>query len=176
VIDLDIRRSTCDEIICSDNPRNKPLVHSGFFNQYMSVRAPIYEAIDSMPDTKNIMIASHSLGAALGTIAALDLTLNRPHLKVTNITFGSPRVGNSEFSKLYDKHVTDSIRCVHGIDAVTLVPIPLRFCHVSQPLKLSRRGSMFDLLKPSTMIRDHNLDFYEEAINLNFSVENDKKG
>lgn len=178
IVDLDIRRNECDPAIlgkniCSSKSAN-PLVHSGFLNQYMSLRQPMLKTLDSMTDVNNVLIASHSLGAALGTIAALDLTINRPNLNVCNITFGSPRVGNDDFSKLYGEKVKNTVRCVHGFDPVTMIPTPLRFRHVCDGFNLGRiiKGSgFFDYFR---IVKDHNLDCYDDAIEHEFSVSRKK--
>ena len=66
-----------------------------------------------------LILAGHSLGAALATLAA---TVLRPALLVT---LGSPRVGDAEFvAGLADCH---TIRLVDGCDVVTQMPPALSF-------------------------------------------------
>lgn len=52
-----------------------------------------------------IILTGHSMGAALATIAALDIAVNFPSLahRVRLITFGSPPVGNPRFVKLFKR-------------------------------------------------------------------------
>lgn len=214
ITDLDIRRTTCNDIIeqntafslvcCGEQMkknRKVPLVHKGFFNQYMSVRKEVFDYVDrnSKPiirfnpesgtciqtfddseENTNVLIASHSLGAALGTIAALDLCINRPNLNVTNITFGSPRVGNNAFVALYKNTVKDSVRCVHGNDIVTFIPIPIRFQHVDDCMKFSRVIKYpwwrFAFLRPTTYIKDHDLNCYTQGIMNKIEVESERSG
>jgi hypothetical protein len=177
----------------------RPLVHKGFYMQYMSVRkelfrfvdhnAPMVNSHDSQTDTTvithkdaqqiNILIASHSLGGALGTIAALDLAIHRPHMNVHNVTFGSPRVGNKDFVRIYNAFVPNTIRCVHGRDVVTKVPIPLRFKHVDTCKRIPRvkHYAWWDLRRfsPKTLLDDHNMDNYTEGIERETRQRNTKQ-
>mgnify|MGYP003584422825 CR=1 FL=1 len=68
---------------------------------------------------ERLILAGHSLGAALATLAASVLN---PALL---LTLGSPRVGNADFvSTLADLHV---MRIVDGCDVVTQLPPALSF-------------------------------------------------
>ena len=168
MIDLDIRRTECDDLFAKETrgARPKPLLHKGFYKQYKSLRKDVFDFVDKHEDINSVMIASHSLGAALGTIAAVDLAVNRPDLNVTNFTFGSPRVGNRTFTELYNNTVDKSVRCVHGMDAVSFIPVPLRFWHVHDAMVLRRAWSpsWWKLCAPSSLVKDHDLDMYKESI------------
>ena len=104
---------------------NNAWVHTGFVQQYEALREGILGKIQG---NKPVICCGHSLGGALSTIAALDLSLKRMH--VTCCTFGSPRVGSAYFRRLFDKHVKTSTRCVFKNDPITFTPFPLRFSHV----------------------------------------------
>lgn len=51
------------------------------------------------PDAKGILVTGHSLGAAQAVLAADELAAAHPHVKVTTISFGTPRVGDWTFVK-----------------------------------------------------------------------------
>jgi predicted lipase len=51
-----------------------------------------------------VYVIGHSLGAAMATIAAVDLRFKLDLTDVRLYTFGSPRVGNQIFSKFVRKH------------------------------------------------------------------------
>jgi hypothetical protein len=158
MIDIDIRRS-----VPSFYPINIK-VHSGFLRQYQSVRN---EIIDKVKDCKKILIASHSLGAANATIMSLDLAYNYPNIDVENITFGSPRCGSRKFAKEFNKKVLKNIRCVHEYDGVSMIPIPIRFCHVNTLLKLKskdNKNTITKWFKQFTPVSDHSIDNYIESI------------
>jgi hypothetical protein len=73
-----------------------------------------------------IVFTGHSLGGALATLAALDVSRRewletyKPRLKMYN--FGSPRVGNGEFAADFNRHVPDAWRVVNADDAVATIP------------------------------------------------------
>lgn len=78
---------------------------------------------------KPVIFCGHSLGAALATIAALDLTtfqnsqsLHLSSDRVMCVTFGSPRVGNRSFSRTFRRMVPFSFRWAAVGDIVTKVP------------------------------------------------------
>lgn len=108
------------------------LVHSGFMKQYESVRTRIHlEIVELMQkqNYKRIICTGHSLFGAIATIIALDCAI-RYDIPVCCVTFGSPRVGSKKFSKLFNKLVNTSFRCVRHKDPITFTPLPGRFKHV----------------------------------------------
>lgn len=93
--------------------------------------------------TSKVTLVGHSLGAALVTLLGLDLALNTasPH-SPTVYTFGSPRVGDPLFAKLYNKKVPNSYRVAEKWDLVTKVPIIPAYYHVDQEIKVKRSWSL----------------------------------
>lgn len=78
-------------------------VYEGFARQYDDARREIYSILDGYVSTgiKKLSICGHSLGGALTTLAALDLSLRYPQLETLDATiFGSPRVGNKQLTAL----------------------------------------------------------------------------
>ena len=69
-----------------------------------------------------IAIVGHSLGGAVATLAAFDLSLiaNPKHLYV--FTYGSPRVGNQYFAQIYGERVKSTWRFVHAADPIPHLP------------------------------------------------------
>lgn len=106
------------------------IVHGGFmrtFNSFEPTIAAYFRNNRSNPST--VHIVGHSLGGALATLTADYLKLRG--LNVQLYTFGSPRVGTSEFSVyLTDKLKEENIfRVSNQSDPVTMVPI-FPFLHV----------------------------------------------
>ena len=92
---------------------------------------------------KEILITGHSLGGALATLCALDLTLNpvpnQPQIKVFPI--GSPRVGNDQFAACFDQHVENCFRLKVAWDPVPTIPMEvLGFQHIGTEVIL-REGT-----------------------------------
>lgn len=101
-------------------------VHSGFIEAYNSVREAMFKAAKETPH-KQIIVTGHSLGAALATMCAVDIKYNLSDKSVSVYTFGSPKVGNADFAKFYNKHVPQTYRVVNSVDVVPNLPpnIPL---------------------------------------------------
>eukprot|EP01088_Endostelium_zonatum_P017395 TRINITY_DN5115_c0_g1_i1.p1 TRINITY_DN5115_c0_g1~~TRINITY_DN5115_c0_g1_i1.p1 ORF type:complete len:297 (+),score=22.92 TRINITY_DN5115_c0_g1_i1:148-1038(+) len=79
---------------------SKVMIHKGFQEDYRSMSGPIDQLVSKAFSlcgrSCKLYVTGHSLGAALATIGAVDLTA-RLHYNVTLYTFGSPRVGNVAF-------------------------------------------------------------------------------
>ena len=64
-----------------------------------------------------ILVTGHSLGGALATLAAYDISramewVSKP-TKVICYTFGAPRVGNHAFAHTYNKMVSETWNIVN---------------------------------------------------------------
>jgi pimeloyl-ACP methyl ester carboxylesterase len=97
-------------------------VHSGFWKAYNDLKQQIYQTIRDHNVT-NLLVTGHSLGGALATVCALDLSeeLHTP-LNLTHINYGSPRVGNKAYSQLFFQLVKANFRVTHAKDFVVHLP------------------------------------------------------
>ncbi|KAL2463233.1 triglyceride lipase [Forsythia ovata] len=126
-------------------------VHSGFLSAYDSVRTRlislIKQAVGYRDDSVELLpkwhiyVTGHSLGGALATLLALELSSSQlaknGAISVTMYNFGSPRVGNRRFAEVYNKKVKDSWRVVNHRDIIPTVPRLMGYCHVAQPVYLA---------------------------------------
>lgn len=161
---------------------NDVKVHRGFLEQYLSIHTDIMKHLTSVINyTNNIIITGHSLGGALATICAVYLKEN-PNLNKYNIsvyTYGSPRVGNKKFKKLYNKHIKESYRIAGHSDLITYFPMNSSYTHVHPAISYNDNiAFLFKKLSiPSTFRRffntlknmditanSHKLSSYHEAI------------
>ena len=114
-------------------------VHRGFLSYYKKIKKLIITSYSDMAHvTKNILICGHSMGSAIATLCAYDLSKYLHLENVYCVTTGSPRVGNIRFSMMYNKLLGNrSIRLVNGNDIVTQVP-PwfLLYRHVSKRFRI----------------------------------------
>jgi len=119
-----------------DYPKAK--VHSGFLDAYDAVKISVRSAVQYLVNTTKtpkVIFTGHSLGAALATLAAVDLA---PILIKQNIPFyvynyGSPRVGNQVFSDYYKSLVPYTMRITNRADIVPHLPMKdMGFYHVAQ--------------------------------------------
>lgn len=119
-------------------PAGEVWVHSGFLNAYDSVRGSVLGLIDTAlageKDPWTILLTGHSLGGALATLCAFDLSHRRwsqgRHHQIVMYNYGSPRVGNKAFAVEFDRAVPNAWRIVNRRDAVVTVPRLVGYCHV----------------------------------------------
>lgn len=135
-------------------------MHRGFHNLILknNVIESIEETLKSIITNKSvpIIITGHSLGAALATIFYAYLSNKKDTDNVELITFGSPRVGDSVFSKQLV-----STRLVHGNDIITKLPI-FKYKHTENLIRL---GSSYSC----RVFTDHMLEGYYKELMKNTS-------
>lgn len=117
-------------------------VHYGFIDAYKSVRDAVLKQAESTPHQR-LLLTGHSLGGSLAMLAALDIRYNHPDKDIVCYTFGSPKVGNTEFVKSYNKRVPKTYRIVNLSDSVPGLP-PLgdydhcgELCEVGESLSIT---------------------------------------
>jgi predicted lipase len=166
----------------------KAKVHKGFLTQFLT----IFTLLNSVV-TKNLEIGvhkliftGHSLGAALATLAACyygrNCYVSYPEW-LACVTFGSPRIGDKEFVKLFNRSVYYSWRYVNNNDIVCKVPFALptfkklgnwlkpywmNFRHIPNKIKLRNKMNFFSkfniILKIYGSIKDHYPENYLQRI------------
>jgi predicted lipase len=136
-------------------------VHYGFQHSYEQHAAKVWSSLSSLlvqyPSYK-LVITGHSLGGAMATICAMDLVYNRkiktlPFL----VTFGSPRVGDLQFSQAFSKMYTDrSWRVTNQHDIVPHVPLErMGFEHV--PLEVWLDTNTHFYIASTSVVEDPSL-------------------
>eukprot|EP01029_Cantina_marsupialis_P007450 TRINITY_DN1827_c0_g1_i1.p1 TRINITY_DN1827_c0_g1~~TRINITY_DN1827_c0_g1_i1.p1 ORF type:complete len:294 (+),score=69.98 TRINITY_DN1827_c0_g1_i1:84-965(+) len=115
-------------------------VHKGFHDIWLRLKDKVFEAVyDILKETppgeiNGMLIAGHSLGGAVATLAALEFA-ERFGIPTQVYTQGQPRVGNQAFVDMYKNYVQAHYRLVHYHDIVPTVPPHfLGFRHV--PLEI----------------------------------------
>lgn len=104
-------------------------IHSGIKDQFMSLEKNITMEITA--DIEEIHFSGHSLGSGLATFASAYYGEKYPNIKVTCMTFGGPKVGNSGFVRWFEKNVHKSIRMCHCGDPIPLLPFWYGWKHVN---------------------------------------------
>lgn len=185
--------SSIDDFLRDANVRRVPflkkneLVHVGFLNAFNSIKDYLDKVIENsfrkiggIDKIKNIVICGHSLGGALATLTAYHFCEKYTDLKdkVQKISIGSPRVGNDEFKKNYNKLVKNSLRVVNDSDIVARIP-KIGYKHVDNVLSLDNEGKVikrrFKLFRhiyecfisdiTGEAVKDHFCDNYIDIIN-----------
>lgn len=95
-------------------------VHGGFYKTYMDIREQLVGSVKKLIDEHNpqIVIAGHSLGAALSHICALDLAYYEP----IHYAFAAPLVFNPLAAESFDNLVSHSFRISNVADVITHSP------------------------------------------------------
>ncbi|MCC3375470.1 lipase family protein [Cohnella sp. REN36] len=102
--------------------RDGGLVHFGFNGIYESMRDEVLAAVRKISASKRLYITGHSLGGALATLCALDVSANTRFRAPNVYTFGSPRVGDASFAGSYGARIGAGYRINNPYDAVTHIP------------------------------------------------------
>ena len=76
-------------------------VHRGFHSAYASLREQTWAELDALPRTEHYILTGYSLGGAMASYLALELSRRAPHARVTLYTFGTPRVGDARFAAAF---------------------------------------------------------------------------
>lgn len=88
-----------------------------------------------------MVVTGHSLGAALATLFVMENHRKKSFDIKTCCTFASPRVGNAEFARTFDKIQITSWRIVNECDVVPKlpphIPVLLDYDHVDTECKFS---------------------------------------
>lgn len=148
-------------ILLVKNEKINGNIHQGF--NKMMFDDHVYEKIcKKIEDFKrkffdeNIYVSGHSLGGAL------SILFSSLYKKCTNISFGSPRVGDNTFSKNLN-----GIRIVNGTDIVTMIPFKPWYSHIEKIFKMKTKSFKF------FSIKDHQIENY--YFNLKKIIENSIK-
>jgi Lipase (class 3) len=92
-------------------------VHNGFADSFDDLKLHILHYVNK---NDKIIFTGHSLGGAIACLASFFFKRNG--FNVTCVTFGQPRVGNSDFKDAFNKLGVKMYRFVHGYDIVTTIP------------------------------------------------------
>jgi Lipase (class 3) len=121
----------------------------GFTDMYQSLRTDVaggsttfVEEIGNLAFPQPVRLVTacgHSLGGALATLLALDLTANgkAPFNQPAVYTYGSPRTGDSSFAATYNQAVMNSYRIANRLDIVPQLPPSPLYQHVAAPDELT---------------------------------------
>lgn len=119
-------------------------VHAGFYRAEQAfvnnLKMEVSSLLSKFP-SYSIVVTGHSLGAAMATLTALDLSSITAN-SVTLINFGSPRVGNEAFAAFASEIIKIRYRVTHYRDVVPHLPWANRFTHISGEWYEDQDGSL----------------------------------
>jgi len=108
-------------------------IHTGFLNMLEWIEDKLHASDywkKFIDENKKINIIGHSLGGALATIVSVHYLNTYEHWNPDNVhvyTFGSPRVGNLNFSMYFDKNIKNKYRVVNRYDIIPHLPPNIKF-------------------------------------------------
>lgn len=155
-------------------------IHRGFFDYYNLLKENTINIV-KQTKCKKIIFTGHSLGASI-LISALELKLLNPNnnIDISTITFGSPKLGNNDFVKIFNTEISNSLRIYDSDDVVSKSPLGLNYYHVDKPLKLINKTyyswtkvliGLINILFLKKIIKKnelyfHTIENYKKKINL----------
>jgi triacylglycerol lipase len=140
-------------------------VHDGFLQMYEKFRPAMLECLNKAGPGKRLFITGHSLGAALATLAAPDISASTPFTSPVVYTFASPRVGDREFAEEYNRLFRGrTFRIANTCDIVVSIPFPVPFLafiggfftHVDEPVEFTAQQEDLE--------RNHAIGTYRGAL------------
>jgi triacylglycerol lipase len=139
---------------------SKKIIHAGFKKAYKSFQVELNQYFAGK-DITRVHVIGHSLGGALATLAADTITSNNK-LGAAVYTFGSPRVGHEEFTRLFTYNVgaENIFRVHHRADPITMIPV-WPFSHIPQPGNDCYLGNSSDQLVAFYHLMKHYIGFVE---------------
>jgi hypothetical protein len=158
---------------------NDPMVHAGFHEMYGLMKYAVIEVVETYlkgDHKKEIIFTGHSLGGAVSILATscmfygCDKLHNNnddtsvKNVKIFNITFGSPKVGNYDFSTVYNKLVSreyiHSCHYFHNSDPVPCLPILSGFypCQQFEQINQTNESKLYS-------VRYHIIECYLKHLN-----------
>lgn len=110
------------------------MVHSGFYEYYMTIRDKIVTEIErfalSSSGKCSVRVLGHSLGGC-AIFAALESRFLIPRADITYTSFGSPMIGDAKFCSFVNEVLGPDkiVRIVSPYDVVPFYPFSTKFSH-----------------------------------------------
>jgi len=107
-----------------DYPNGKGQVAAGFFDAYQGIRNSVrkaYKELTTKFPKLPVSVTGHSLGAALSSMAGLDFA-EQYGAKISQWSYGSPRIGDETFTKYFHSKMQTVWRTVNQADIVPHYP------------------------------------------------------
>eukprot|EP01061_Rhynchopus_euleeides_P022759 TRINITY_DN37192_c0_g1_i1.p2 TRINITY_DN37192_c0_g1~~TRINITY_DN37192_c0_g1_i1.p2 ORF type:complete len:275 (+),score=49.24 TRINITY_DN37192_c0_g1_i1:887-1711(+) len=139
----------------------KPCAHRGFSLVWEMLKDDLLEVVNEELQKAadagmrvRIICTGHSLGGALATLASYTIARRHPETWVSLYNYGTPRVGNATFCRLFRRAVPDAYGMVHPADPVPNHPpkfnlgvAKARYAHPFQRVRIDTYGNI--LITPS---------------------------
>jgi triacylglycerol lipase len=153
--------------------------HFGFLLLYAFLVKQITAAVAQFTNPQICYVTGHSLGGALAVLAAITIGVTAFPLqgragKVQLYNYGGPRVGDANFTAVYDYFVPYSYRVINLSDLVTVIPpekiFNYRYSHIGGPAQ-----TWSFLNQTGDVGQNHALSMYQAALAVPGVVTNRKR-
>ncbi|MBV9957216.1 MAG: lipase family protein [Acidobacteria bacterium] len=135
------------------------LVHQGFLEGLSFVWEPLRAHLGELLNgERRLWLTGHSLGAALATLAAERLNRETAAVVQGLYTYGSPRVGDSNFkSRFAHKNLAArTFRIVNNSDLIARVPPRILYTHIGTLKFIDNAGHLHHIDDESQILSDTN--------------------
>ena len=124
-------------------------IEKGFYNVYQYIKDDILKKINELSykyKTNQIITTGHSLGG-ISTIFSFEISNFYPDFVINHdITFGSPRIGNKEFTNMFKLSNIPSYRITHYYDMVPHLPQELlNYHHILGEVWFNEKNTMYQI-------------------------------
>ena len=120
------------------SPEKGVSVHRGFYGQFKGIMPQVDKLYRGhLAGGGTLLCIGHSLGSSVAALVALYYGQLHPG-KVSYVGFGTPRVGNGEFVKLFNSVVKNPVRVVNGRDPINKIPPPICYAHICPETRVGR--------------------------------------
>lgn len=142
-------------------------VHKGFLDVYNKFREELLNTLKNISKNTTIVISGHSLGAAISTIAGVDLKQSG-YTNVVVYNFASPMIGNQIFANLVDNELKLPLyRFVNLSDIVPNIPpsVSPNLDDASKPYIYVHCGKMIPFqINRLSIVNNHLIPVYMQGL------------
>ena len=138
---------------------NSGWTHKGFTEIYESARKQIHNILKAVSPYRKLIVTGHSLGAALATLCAVDLSVNSTFKNPIVYTYGSPRVGDANFVRCFNQSIGTTNRIHNKYDVVTHLPTVL--------IKMPKSDTWYSYIHVQM---GHQLEFQNGSVSANHII------
>jgi len=122
---------------------SKCQIHSGFLTEFNMIEPILRQLLQGHHEKfKNLVFTGHGIGGALATISAPHFASMCPQMKISCVTFGSPRVGDKSFCVWFNSvtNIELKLRLIIEDDPLTMFPSTAPYQHVQDAVCLRHDG------------------------------------
>ena len=138
-------------------------VSRGFLKGWSGLRS---EVLSRVAESNSVVITGHSLGAAISSIAAIDI-FETTKIKPICVTFASPRVGDELFVELFKKLIGESTRVEGKFDPIPRLPTTYQgFKHIPTMYLISEDRCIIGGPPPKNWVWDIRYHYIDKYIDI----------